>query len=202
MTAKLNPSVLLLMLFCGCFSKINAQFTVVPQIGHIDVITDLEYSDDGKYLCTAGHDFKVLLWDVKTGLHYPLTGHSAQIIDVEFSPDSKYLVSTDAVGNTYVWDVGTHKVLKSVLNNDPKKELFQLSFVSSEEVALLSNGMFKIWNFNTNTYSEKIPLSATHFAINNLTKEVLLLTFRHDYINGTFSTEYKMVLYDRKNTIG
>lgn len=187
---------LVALLVIATVCTVHAQFTVVPQTGHNDVVVAMEYSPDGKFLATTGRDFKVLLWETKSMLHYPLAAHTTVVGEVRFSPDSKTLASVDGT-NIYVWDVATRKVLTKYKSNTIEV-INRVKFVSNDELALQEDKMFKVWNFRTNTFPEKIPLSATHFTFNNITKEILLLEYKTSLSIGSGFTEtYKMVLYDR-----
>jgi WD40 repeat protein len=189
----------LLVLACSLLGISSAccQYNVIPQTGHNNVIVALEYSPDGRYLATAGHDFKVLLWETSTGIHYPLFGHSTVVSDVEFSPDNKYLVSTDQGGNTIVWDITTHAPITKIINNDESQAISRLQFINNNQIALLNERMFKIWNFRDNTYPEKVPLKGTYFTVNPAGADLLLLENSSTYANGSFIQTNKLILYDR-----
>jgi WD40 repeat protein/tRNA A-37 threonylcarbamoyl transferase component Bud32 len=64
------------------------------------------FSPDGELLASAGRDYDVRVWDVRTGKEvHTLKGHPGQVNTVCFSPDGRSLVS-GGVG-VKVWDVRT-----------------------------------------------------------------------------------------------
>lgn len=196
MTLKARvAAILTLAIFLSLHA--NAQYKVVPQTGHNSTVLAIEYSPDGKYLATAGHDKVVLLWDTKTNLHYPLPGHTVGVDRLVFSPDNKYLASSDFAGELKVWDLATRKALY-VMERGAKEESFsKIQFVNNDEIAVQNSTMLKFWNFKSNTYSKKIPLKANHFTLHPKEATVLLLeSSAYASAAGTYTPGGKMVLYD------
>ncbi|HYF68446.1 MAG TPA: caspase family protein [Ohtaekwangia sp.] len=195
---KLHCSLLTLLIIIICTTGFS-QYHVVPQTGHNDMVLALEYSPDGNYLASAGHDKIVLLWDTKTNLHYPLYGHAVGVSTLAFSPDNKYLVSGDFSGNVIVWDVATHQIVNRITNNSDEHSFHKIQFINNDELAMVNDKLFQFWNCKTNIVTKKIPLKATYFALHPKSPTLLLLEQRSNLstTNG-FTTTNKMVLYDYK----
>lgn len=80
--------------------------------GHMDVVSGIAFSPDGKTLATGGgyDDKTVQLWDVETGkLKATLTGHTSRISSIVFSPDGEILATGGGWVDTTVrlWHVAT-----------------------------------------------------------------------------------------------
>lgn len=198
MTILQPKNLLYFIILCLNNLNLHAQYKVVPQTGHSNSIVDLEYSPNGQYLATGGHDRKILLWDTRTGLHWPIQKHNRELSHLAFSPDSKYLATGDVYGNRYVWETATLKlVASSEKNNEDASGLMQ--FISNEEIAISEKTIFKIWNFKTNQITQKIPLANTKFSLHPNLTDLLLLDYQNSYSNGSFNKTFKMTLYDRVN---
>jgi WD40 repeat protein len=187
----------LAILLALSFQTLFAQFRAIPQLGHNNHVIALQYSPDGKYLATAGHDHVILLWDTRTNLHFPLHAHAVGVERLAFSPDSKSLVSTDFAGNLIVWDLQTRKPVSRITNNSDEDAFFKIQFINNDEIALLNSKMFKFWNFKTNAVTRRVPLKATQFTLHPKEPIVLLLEQKNDLsASGGYSVTSKMVLFD------
>jgi WD40 repeat protein len=86
---------------------------LVVQIGHHDIVRELSFSPDGRWLASSTGDDSVKLWDVASGFEVrtwtKLPGDTEAIV---FSPDSRTLAtastqirSMDMVSNVKVWEI-------------------------------------------------------------------------------------------------
>jgi WD40 repeat protein len=82
---------------------------------HADLIYDVTFSPDSKFLATTGYDRLIKLWDVPTGKEIRvLKDHSDTVYSLSFSPDGKLLASGAADRAVKVWDVASGKRLYSL----------------------------------------------------------------------------------------
>src|SRR5215472_5228808 len=80
---------------------------VAKDLPHPARVNGIAWSDDGKLLATACHDFNVYVWDVESphkALQAVLTGHQAQVILVTFNHGSNLLASSSWDNAIRVWD--------------------------------------------------------------------------------------------------
>ena len=71
-----------------------------------EVLLDVSFSPDGKYLASGGSEGQVYVWDSKTMAEVMvLQGHDASIKSVHYSQDGRFLASASSDGTVKVWDM-------------------------------------------------------------------------------------------------
>lgn len=86
-----------------------------PLMGHVDWVTHLDFSRDGKTLVSGSDDGSVILWDVRNlaapaRLGRPLGNDDSRVRSFALSPDGKILVVSTSSGtpppmHIYIWDI-------------------------------------------------------------------------------------------------
>ena len=85
-----------------------------------DLINDIDYSPDGRYILTGGEDNTAHLWEVQTGdVVRQFIGHTNAIGNVAFSPDGKYVLTGSADSSVRLWDAGTGKERQLMEQSEP-----------------------------------------------------------------------------------
>ena len=73
--------------------------------GHRDVVTDVEYSQDGQRLVSSSQDGQLILWNTSTGgIVQRFIGHTDWVFSVDFHPGGEQLVSSSADTTIIVWN--------------------------------------------------------------------------------------------------
>lgn len=74
--------------------------------GHEEVVDQLCYSPDGKYLASGGYDKSIRIWNLETGqLDIKPILDNGWITSLCYSPDGKYIASGRFHGTIQIWDV-------------------------------------------------------------------------------------------------
>ncbi|NUQ63640.1 MAG: caspase family protein [Pirellulales bacterium] len=83
------------------------------QTGHLDEVTAVAFSPDGKLAVTAGNDNVARLWEIATRTEVRrFEGHAAPVKAVAFSPrDGRYVLTGSADRTARLWEAATGKTV-------------------------------------------------------------------------------------------
>lgn len=80
--------------------------------GHRSLVTDAEFSPDGRLLVTASLDHDARVWDVRTGrLLHLLRGHFFPVYAASFSPDGQWIVTASQL-TAGLWNADTGELVE------------------------------------------------------------------------------------------
>ncbi|MCA9069770.1 MAG: WD40 repeat domain-containing protein [Planctomycetaceae bacterium] len=103
---------------------------------HADVIYDLVWSGDSKWVFTASHDGTVNRISSETGkIQQTFRGHSGPVTSVTLLPDQKTLVSAGTDQTIRVWKISTGEVVRSF--NNHTQPIRQLALRPSSDSGIL-----------------------------------------------------------------
>lgn len=88
---------------------------IIRMTGHQNVVNDVRFSPDTRFIASASFDKSVKLWDGKTGKFIAsLRGHVNSVYQLAWSGDSRLIVSGSADSTLKVWDVKKKKLLNDL----------------------------------------------------------------------------------------
>jgi WD40 repeat protein len=83
--------------------------------GHINSVTSLAFSPDGRLLASTGHDARTRVWDTATGEQkHQLRGTDSPFRSVAFAPDGKTLVVAGTLGELALWRADSGQKLRDL----------------------------------------------------------------------------------------
>jgi len=87
--------------------------------GHLNAITCMAISSDGKHVITGGQDNKIKLWEMATGREIrDFKGHTDVVTSVAFSPDNRQVVSGSRDRTLRTWDVSNGEVVREYTGSE------------------------------------------------------------------------------------
>lgn len=90
--------------------KQRAQRELLAFAAHPDATRAVEFSRDGRWMATGGHDGLVKLWSMQTGrVAKTFRGHAGGVRTVAFSPDGRRIASAGWGRSIIIWNITTGK---------------------------------------------------------------------------------------------
>lgn len=120
---------------------------ITRMTGHQQLINQVCFSPDARFIASASFDKSVKLWDGRTGKFIAtLRGHVGSVYQVCWSSDSRLLVSGSKDSTLKVWDTKTKKLKEDLPGH--ADEVYSVDW-SPDGRAVISGGkdrMIKIWH--------------------------------------------------------
>jgi WD40 repeat protein len=84
--------------------------------GHSNSVFTLQYSDDNKFLLSAGRDAKIIRWDVQNEYkqNHSVVAHMYAINHIALRQDGKYFATCSMDKSVKIWDMSELKLLKVI----------------------------------------------------------------------------------------
>ncbi|MBK7853709.1 MAG: hypothetical protein IPJ79_01265 [Bacteroidetes bacterium] len=109
------------------YSQAQPALTLKAPVGHHGSIEALAWSNNERLLASGGNDFKVIVWDIKSGEVLFSFDCKETIQQIEFSPDASklyVLAGSDPIG---MLKEGSHKIFKFDLRSGRQIDSFDVS---------------------------------------------------------------------------
>mmetsp|Transcript_63000 Transcript_63000/g.199398 ORF Transcript_63000/g.199398 Transcript_63000/m.199398 type:complete len:305 (+) Transcript_63000:295-1209(+) len=92
------------------WDPLNDKKPTTRMTGHVQLINQVRFSPDGRWIASASFDKSVKIWDGFTGKFIAsLRGHVGPVYQVAWSSDSRMLVSGSKDSTLKVWEMRTRK---------------------------------------------------------------------------------------------
>lgn len=116
--------------------------------GHQDWTTQLDVSEDGRYLASASLDGSVKLWKTQTGeCVYTYTGHDGPVTTVVFGSSNR-LVSGGKDGRVQLWDTETGEMISSQFFGDSAITSLVAAPATGWIAVANESGRIDLWNLH------------------------------------------------------
>lgn len=144
---------------------VEKMVTLKSLSNHIQSVSSVAISPDGKIVATGSWDKTVKLWNLESGnLVATLCGHTDGILSLSFSPDGERLVSAGFDKTVKVWSVKTGLLLNNLLGHTDF--IWKVNFSPDGSLVVSSDwsNTVKLWNTNTGELLKSIYNSGSSFA--------------------------------------
>ncbi|EDZ62550.1 WD-40 repeat protein containing caspase catalyti c domain [Sulfurimonas gotlandica GD1] len=136
-------------------------------INHSFNIEKVVITPDGKYALSAGGDYDIKLWDIKTGKNIrTFVGHTRSIISIKIISNGKHILSGSYDSTMKLWDIRTGKLIKTFNGHSRvltgisvmKDDTYAFS-VGASDINKKLQGEVIYWNLKTGKKLRKYNIS-------------------------------------------
>ncbi len=150
---------------------LDARTSEHTYLGHLDEVTALAASPDGRWLVSGGKDRTLKYWDLSQPIVLnPWQGHSQSVIGVRLSPDETLGVSSANDGQARLWDLETGKCLHILEGHSG--QLVYIGDFSSDGKTLVthtSDSEVGVWDTATGRLRHMLVYPKRYFHASGLT---------------------------------
>lgn len=172
------------MLVLQAYLAIGQVPTLVVPRGHVNPITILATSPDGKYVLSGDDSGLINLWLLNSGENI-FTQQYAGLSDLTFTADSKKFMAVGA-GKATIWDLFSRDTLQQVKGTD-YHTWFQTAALSATETELFAftNNFLNVWSLESGTVIDSLELPTYDKGIFNTEKNYGLTNYSREYDNDS-----------------
>jgi WD40 repeat protein len=121
-----------------------------PRQGHIAPLHVVAIGPDGCIAASAGRDWAVKLWDLRTGrVLHSLNAHTGAVCGLAFSSDGKLLASGSRDGTIAIWEVASGNEIRALHGHSRSTSRIQFGPDGRTIAAGVEGGLVKLWDVST-----------------------------------------------------
>ena len=114
----------------GLFGQVSLELEK-QFIGHQGPVEYVAFTLNGSKVVTAGHDGKIIIWNLQTGqVLKTIKAHQGIINMVDFSSDGSLMASASDDGTVKIWDISSGRLINTFANAQPNALFKEAYFVT------------------------------------------------------------------------
>lgn len=142
------------------FIVLSQNIRIIPPVGHTAQITDVEISEDGKYILSSSVDKTIILWDYISGREIvKLSGTDFGATCCVFDDKNNLIYSAGWDGIIRKWDIKTLKEISQWQAYTNGVNNIELLPENKAIASIGKDGVLKIWDTKNETLLKEIKVS-------------------------------------------
>jgi WD40 repeat protein len=134
--------------------------------GHNDLIVNLEFSRDGRFLASSSYDSTGKVWDVQKGQLLFTLNHADNVYSIVISPDQKYIATASKDGSIVLWDSTYGDTIYTLLEPESTYNPIDPDYITfspdGNRLLALHDDKIKIWDINDGTIVTELEYTGTN----------------------------------------
>lgn len=124
----------------------SSKVPVARLTGHQQLINDVKFSPDMRYIASASFDKSIRLWNGSTGKFIAtLRGHVQRVYQLAWSADSRLLASASADSTSKIWSITSRKLMCDLPGHADEVYVIDWSSDGESVVSGSKDKTLKIW---------------------------------------------------------
>lgn len=124
----------------------SSRSAVARMTGHQQLVNDVKFSPDMRYIASASFDKSIRLWNGQTGKFIAaLRGHVQRVYQLAWSADSRLLASASADSTCKIWSLANRKLICDLTGHSDEVYVVDWSTNGETVVSGGKDKILKIW---------------------------------------------------------
>jgi WD40 repeat protein len=131
---------------------------------HLDTVTSMAFSSNGKQIVTGSNDATIRRWDITIDATQNVVGHSEMISMVAISPDGKVIASGSADKTIMLWDAATGDLQQTLAGHRWTIQTVVFS-PDNKQIASCSSEAVNLWDAATGDLQNSLDNNGLYITV-------------------------------------